>query len=298
MPSKKRKGTAHIDGHNSNTNLINEAKRKKLDLEDEEKTTNDPAKDAKKSKVRSFITEKAEIRVSRRTTMAPCRKNKNLEGKTKINVDGKRKTRFVSENKQSTSFRTHSRAAKEETPKKKQPKLVNEIGPESNENKRRKKRDEGDTTNNRGTEHNRKKKRNLKRKNKVKHSSQGTKNLGIVDVKSEKGGGINYDSSNEDSGSATLEDSVLTENPKFISCSTDLQAWPEVPSIAHFCSLFRQAFDLLEFDIQELEESLLLMGTEDDTSQLVLRLVIKLLVGCSRTFTRNITEDVRNSIGI
>merc|ERR1712061_11023 len=180
MPSKKRKGTAHIDGHNSNTNLINEAKRKKLDLEDEEKTTNDPAKDAKKSKVRSFITEKAEIRVSRRTTLAPCRKNKNLEGKTKINVDGKRKTRFVSENKQSTSFRTRSRAAKEETPKKKQPKLENEIGPESNENKRRKKRDEGDTTNNRGTEHNRKKKRNLKRKNKVKHSSQGTKNLGIV----------------------------------------------------------------------------------------------------------------------
>ena len=63
-------------------------------------------------------------------------------------------------------------------------------------------------------------------------------------------------------------------------------------SIAHFCSLFRQAFDLLEFDIQELEESLLLMGTEDDTSQLVLRLLIKLLKGCSRTFTNNITEDV------
>ena len=54
----------------------------------------------------------------------------------------------------------------------------------------------------------------------------------------------------------------------------------------------RQAFDLLEFDIQELEESFLLMGTEDDTSQLVLRLVIKLLIGCSRTFTNNINEDV------
>lgn len=66
----------------------------------------------------------------------------------------------------------------------------------------------------------------------------------------------------------------------------------QVPSIAHFCSLFRQAFDLLEFDIQELEESLLLMGTEDDTTQLVLRLVIKLLKGCSRTFTNNINEDV------
>ena len=74
--------------------------------------------------------------------------------------------------------------------------------------------------------------------------------------------------------------------------SSDIQSWCEVPSIAHFCSLFRQAFDLLEFDIQELEESLLLMGTEDDTSQLVLRLLIKLLKGCSRTFTNNINEDV------
>ena len=74
--------------------------------------------------------------------------------------------------------------------------------------------------------------------------------------------------------------------------NSDIQSWCEVPSIAHFCSLFRQAFDLLEFDIQELEESLLLMGTEDDTSQLVLRLLIKLLKGCSRTFTSNINEDV------
>ena len=55
---------------------------------------------------------------------------------------------------------------------------------------------------------------------------------------------------------------------------------------------FRQAFDLLEFDIQELEESLLLMGTEDDTTKLVLRLLIKLLRGCSRSFTSNINEDV------
>ena len=35
-----------------------------------------------------------------------------------------------------------------------------------------------------------------------------------------------------------------------------------------------------------------MMGTEDDTTQLVLRLVIKLLKGCSRTFTNNINEDV------
>merc|ERR1712029_433973 len=74
--------------------------------------------------------------------------------------------------------------------------------------------------------------------------------------------------------------------------SSDLQSWCEVPSIAHFCSLFRQAFDLLEFDIQELEESLLLMNSEDDSSQLVQRLVIKLLRGCSNTYSKNITEDV------
>ena len=55
---------------------------------------------------------------------------------------------------------------------------------------------------------------------------------------------------------------------------------------------FRQAFDLLEFDIQELEESLLLMNSEDDSLQLVQRLVIKLLKGCSNTYSKNITTDV------
>ena len=59
-----------------------------------------------------------------------------------------------------------------------------------------------------------------------------------------------------------------------------------------YFKLYRQAFDLLEFDIQELEESLLLMNSEDDSSQLVQRLVIKLLKGCSNTYSKNITEDV------
>merc|ERR1712244_123548 len=90
--------------------------------------------------------------------------------------------------------------------------------------------------------------------------------------------------------SSTTSSSTAASN----NDSSDLQSWCEVPSIAHFCSLFRQAFDLLEFDIQEPEESLLLMGTEDDTSQLVLRLLIKLLKGCSRTFTNNINEDNYN----
>ena len=61
---------------------------------------------------------------------------------------------------------------------------------------------------------------------------------------------------------------------------------------------FRQAFDLLEFDIQELEESLLLMNSEDDSTQLVQRLVIKLLKGCSNTYCKNITEDVSFSLSI
>ena len=94
--------------------------------------------------------------------------------------------------------------------------------------------------------------------------------------------------------SSSKEKQGVVEGTTTIANNADIQSWSEVPSIAHFCSLFRQAFDLLEFDIQELEESLLLMGTEDDTSQLVLRLLIKLLKGCSRTFTNNINEDVSN----
>jgi len=85
------------------------------------------------------------------------------------------------------------------------------------------------------------------------------------------------------------------ESPDSRSGDTDLQSWCEIPSIAHFCSLFRQAFDLLEFDIQELEESLLLMNTDADESHLVLRLLIKLLKGCSKTFTNNINEDNYNT---
>ena len=40
----------------------------------------------------------------------------------------------------------------------------------------------------------------------------------------------------------------------------DIQSWPEIPTIAHFCSLFREAFGLIEFDMEQLEESLLLLG--------------------------------------
>ncbi|XP_075229523.1 CECR2 histone acetyl-lysine reader dikar isoform X2 [Lycorma delicatula] len=60
----------------------------------------------------------------------------------------------------------------------------------------------------------------------------------------------------------------------------DIQSWWEVPSIAHFCSLFRVAFNLLDFDIEELEEALLTDGTEDSGSSLLQELIVRLLCGC------------------
>ncbi|XP_017780835.1 PREDICTED: uncharacterized protein LOC108565750 isoform X2 [Nicrophorus vespilloides] len=58
----------------------------------------------------------------------------------------------------------------------------------------------------------------------------------------------------------------------------DIQSWWEVPSIAHFCSLFRTTFNLLDFDIEDLEEALLADGTEE-TSWLQ-ELIVLLLKGC------------------
>ncbi|KAL8614346.1 hypothetical protein ACOMHN_007684 [Nucella lapillus] len=60
----------------------------------------------------------------------------------------------------------------------------------------------------------------------------------------------------------------------------DIQSWWEVPSIAHFCSLFRTAFDLSDFDIEDLEESLLAKDTE--SSFLLVDLMSRLLNGCYR----------------
>jgi len=76
-----------------------------------------------------------------------------------------------------------------------------------------------------------------------------------------------------------------------MSTDTDLQSWPEVPSIAHFCSLFREAFHLFEFDIQEFEESLLLLGADDESNKLVHQLVIKLLQGCLPMYRKRITQE-------
>lgn len=65
--------------------------------------------------------------------------------------------------------------------------------------------------------------------------------------------------------------------PTFISI-LDVQSWWEVPSIAHFCSLFRSAFNLLDFDIEDLEEALLTDGTEDPSW--LQELIVRLLSGC------------------
>ncbi|KAF2360521.1 Bromodomain [Trinorchestia longiramus] len=66
----------------------------------------------------------------------------------------------------------------------------------------------------------------------------------------------------------------------------DIQSWWELPSVAHFCSLFRAAFDLLHFDIEELEEAILCDGVdgggveEGNGGGLVVELVVRLLQGC------------------
>ncbi|KAJ8737517.1 hypothetical protein PYW08_000112 [Mythimna loreyi] len=67
--------------------------------------------------------------------------------------------------------------------------------------------------------------------------------------------------------------------PSFIGI-LDIQSWWEVPSIAYFCSLFRTAFNLLDFDIEELEEALLTDGTEESASSLLTELIVRLLNGC------------------
>ncbi|KAG6452471.1 hypothetical protein O3G_MSEX007658 [Manduca sexta] len=67
--------------------------------------------------------------------------------------------------------------------------------------------------------------------------------------------------------------------PSFIDI-LDIQSWWEVPSIAYFCSLFRTAFNLLDFDIEELEEALLTDGTEESASSLLTELIVRLLNGC------------------
>ena len=304
MPSKKRKGTTNTLGCSSNTIGTNDAKRKKLEFEDEAKTSLKTQQDTKGTKGRIKHDEKR-IRASQRTSAvalvsSPPTKNKKPGRKGRLKSNNEDKKQSVADNKILPS--PSSKAQKLELARGKHSKRISKQSDvELSDTKKRKSRgqesstDQGDSI---PRSKIRKKKKSVKRKSKVKQSSFEETNLSRVGQDGRCAEEAEHISSDENSVSFSNDGRSLALNLKSISCSTDLQTWPEVPSIAHFCSLFRQAFDLLEFDIQELEESLLLMGTEDDTTQLVLRLVIKLLVGCSRTFTRNITEDVRNSIGI
>ncbi|XP_015114343.1 bromodomain-containing protein 4 [Diachasma alloeum] len=72
--------------------------------------------------------------------------------------------------------------------------------------------------------------------------------------------------------------------PTFIGI-LDIQSWWEVPSIAHFCSLFRAAFNLLDFDIEDLEEALLTDGGTE--GRLLQELIVRLLEGCLPNESRN-----------
>jgi len=72
---------------------------------------------------------------------------------------------------------------------------------------------------------------------------------------------------------------------------SDLHSMPEIPSIAHFCSLFKNAFDLVDFEIEEFESALLREDNDDIFSAtLIDRLVVKLLVGCLPMYASKIHD--------
>ncbi|XP_048015611.1 cat eye syndrome critical region protein 2 homolog [Megalobrama amblycephala] len=60
-----------------------------------------------------------------------------------------------------------------------------------------------------------------------------------------------------------------------ITSVEEIQSWWEVPAIAHFCSLFRTAFNLPDFEIEELEQALLKQDQD-----FLLDLLCSLLKGC------------------
>jgi len=74
----------------------------------------------------------------------------------------------------------------------------------------------------------------------------------------------------------------------------EIQQWAEIPCIAHFCSLFKTNFDLVEFDIEELETALLNQNNTEDifcSSTLIEQLVVKLLAGCMPMYATKIHSD-------
>eukprot|EP00092_Neocalanus_flemingeri_P039258 GFUD01042738.1.p2 GENE.GFUD01042738.1~~GFUD01042738.1.p2 ORF type:complete len:406 (-),score=118.83 GFUD01042738.1:2102-3319(-) len=76
-----------------------------------------------------------------------------------------------------------------------------------------------------------------------------------------------------------------------MSTLAELHSMPEIPSIAHFCSLFKSCFDLIEFEIEEFESALLKQNTDDIfSSTLVERLAVKLVIGCLPMYASNIHD--------
>ena len=81
------------------------------------------------------------------------------------------------------------------------------------------------------------------------------------------------------------------ENIENMASLSDLHSMPEIPAIAHYCSLFKVAFDLIDFEIDELETALLREKNDDIFSSTLLdRLVIKLLTGCLPMYASKIHD--------
>jgi hypothetical protein len=60
----------------------------------------------------------------------------------------------------------------------------------------------------------------------------------------------------------------------------DIRSWWEVPCIAHFCHIFAKPFKLVNFEIEELEDTLLLDEVKDkSTPSLLVNLYCSLLNG-------------------
>ncbi|GIX84376.1 cat eye syndrome critical region protein 2 [Caerostris extrusa] len=59
----------------------------------------------------------------------------------------------------------------------------------------------------------------------------------------------------------------------------EIQSWWEVPAIAHFCYVFRAAFNLFYIEIGELEAAILNIQDPEMCTSLE-QLVIRLLQGC------------------
>jgi len=78
---------------------------------------------------------------------------------------------------------------------------------------------------------------------------------------------------------------------KRMTTLADLHSMPEVPSIAHFCSLFNVHLDLVEFEIEDFETALLKQNTDDIfSSTLIERLTVKLVIGCLPMYASRIHE--------